>query len=486
MSKPIINFIINTQGNSTIMKQNIQTIDYEWLAKPTGDPFADTGGFVIKKLMEERKPDLDIDELIKYVTNIYVKDWQGKLNTFFLNSKITQPAFNEQRKIEETLKYFNSLINESADYEEGYCRITGRKTKLYNSGRDSSMMTGSGKFVNFHHTFDTGIKLSKEIIIRLFFVPLGSQLLTGKIALIKSNDDAITKFYVEENVKQNLQNISAGLNEGVTKSEFKNPSNAIFNFIDKVMNDKNRLKELNTETSITLYLFSNFGASPEIDIYQIPATLFRFYQFCNNLTNKQDWLNFVRAHYYNPKNARAKYNPKTETMEVEKKAKTESFEIDEFKTWANGIYNKLLNGRSILPEFLRWSKNGNKINLDIVNVYEINIRNMKKETINKIIEIAEFIIHDRSEEEIKKMITRLDNAKQAFKLRQFILSLVNENYKNGNKKPIVTVNDYANYLFADGTNFMEVRDLLIIAVYQKLHEFNIEVEPSIEEEEEEN
>jgi CRISPR-associated protein Cst1 len=107
---------------------------------------------------------------------------------------------------------------------------------------------------------------------------------------------------------------------------------------------------------------------------------------------------------------------------------------------------------------------------------------MKKETIKKIMEIADFIIHDRSEDEIKKLITKLNGANQAFELRRFLLTLVEENYNNGNEKPIMSVNDYANYLFADGSNYREVRDVLLIAIYQKLHEFNIKVETPIEEE----
>lgn len=61
------------------MKQNIKTIDYKWLTKPTGDPFADTGGYVIQYLWEHVYPDKDIDELIEFVTKIYVNDWGGKL-----------------------------------------------------------------------------------------------------------------------------------------------------------------------------------------------------------------------------------------------------------------------------------------------------------------------------------------------------------------------------------------------------------------------
>jgi len=34
------------------MKQTYKTIDYEWLIKPTGDTFADAGGFAIEYLSE--------------------------------------------------------------------------------------------------------------------------------------------------------------------------------------------------------------------------------------------------------------------------------------------------------------------------------------------------------------------------------------------------------------------------------------------------
>ncbi len=60
------------------MKQNIKTIDYDWLTKPTGDPFADTGGYVIQYLWSiSTCENMDIDELIEFVTKIYVNDWEA-------------------------------------------------------------------------------------------------------------------------------------------------------------------------------------------------------------------------------------------------------------------------------------------------------------------------------------------------------------------------------------------------------------------------
>ncbi len=452
------------------MKQNIKTIDYKWLTKQTGDPFADTGGYVIRYLWEIY-PEKDIDELIEFVTKIYVNNWEGKLHTFFLNSTITQPAFKGDRKIVETLKYFNSLLKETQEYEVGYCRISGRHGKLYTAGRDNSIMSGSGTFINFHHFFDSGIKLSKEIIIRMHFVPLGSLLLSGKVALLKSNDEALSYFYVENNVKNSLSNISSGVKEGVLKSEFKNPANALFDFVNKTIHQMKTYKSLDKSASLTLYHFTNFGASPEIDIYQLPATVFMFYAFCHKINYKIDWLNFIRSHYYNSKKKNAIYNSNNEVIELVKKGKIETINREEYQTWTNWVYK----GKSIVPEFLRWSKNGNKLHFDIIRVYQQNIRNMKKETIDKILELADFIITDRSEDDIKKLITKLNRASKAYELRRFLLNLVAENYNKDNEKPLITMKDYTDYLFGDGGGTGELRDVLLIAIYQKMHELNLKV-----------
>jgi len=460
------------------MTRIIKTINYDWLTKPTGDPFADTGGYVIKYLWEHQYPDKDIDWLIEYVTKIYVNKWGGKLHTFFLNSKITQPAFKGDKKISETAKYFNELILEKDYVEDGCCRISGQKAKLFSGGRDNSIMSGSGTFINFHHGFDSGILLSKEILIRFHFVPLGSVLLSGKVALLKSNSEEISQFYVEENIKKNLNNIAIGMKEGVIKSEFKNPANAIFNFIRKTIEQK---KYIEKKASLTLYHFTNFGASPEIELYKLPATVFGFYSFCHKINYKKDWQNFIYSHYYNSKNKGAKYNPAINKFEIEKKGKRENIEFETYKIWSNTIYNKLLSGKSIVPQFLKWSKKENKLHFDIIRIYQQNIRNMKKQTIDKILELADFLVIDRSDDEIKKIITNLNKSSKAHELRRFLVKLTAENYNKGNEKPLITVKDYTDYLFSDVGNAGEITDVLLIAMYQKMHELNKKIELELEE-----
>ena len=104
------------------MKHTYDSINYNWLYRPTGDPFVDVGGFALKEF-EKRYPELNILEIIMKATDIYVDKWDGKINPFFLNSKITQPAFNLQRKKEETKKYFYDLLTNETFGEDGFCRI---------------------------------------------------------------------------------------------------------------------------------------------------------------------------------------------------------------------------------------------------------------------------------------------------------------------------------------------------------------------------
>ena len=369
------------------MIKDFDKINYAYLTKTTGDPFADTGGFVIKYLWTlPHLKDKDIIGLIEYVANIYVNKWGGKLHAFFLNSTITQPAFKGQRKIDETLKFYKGLIEETANFQEGYCRISGRKTKLFSAGRDNHILSGSGTFVNFHHNFESGLFLSKEVMIRMFFVPLGLIQLSDKVAMLTSNYEKVTEFFVERNCIQNLQTISSGIAEGVLKSEFNNPANALFDFADSYLNTY--LKELlegdedtllnEADVTLNLYHFTNFGASPEVIIHVLESKVFKFYAFCNRLKIKEDWNKFLRSNYKNSKHKSASFNEEKE----EWNNKDEAIGFETYKIWRNIVLENLLNGKSILGSILGWNIK-HSFPFIIVEKYQTIIKNMEKRTIPK-------------------------------------------------------------------------------------------------------
>jgi len=457
------------------------------LIQRTGDPFADTGGYVIKLLYTQRDfKEKRILDLIEYAAKIYVDSWDSKLNAFFLNSKITQPAFKRDQKISETLKYYQSLIDETATGYEGYCRISGRKTKLFPAGRDNHILSGSGTFINFHHSFESGLFLSKEVLIRMFFVPLGLVQLSDKIALIYSSNEAVSEFFINQNLQNNLRELGSGISEGILRSSFNNPANALFEFINDCLlqipiimpKEHDEIRTENTP-SLTLYHFTNFGAGPDVVIHKLSSEVFYFYAFCNRPLFKNEWNKFIRSNYENKK-AKAVFNQATEVWEGKEKA-----EYDTYKTWKNNVFQNLINNKSILPNIIKWVSI-HPFPFNIVEIYQTLIRNMEKRTIEKIKHVADFIVSNKDADYIKRCIGRLNREKSPNGLRLFMLRLTEQNYNQDGKEPLINVDDYAEYLFPDGINWREVRDLLLIAIYERLHALKIKVEAELIEDENES
>lgn len=449
---------------------NKQLINNNLFTKPTGDPFADTGGFVIEQLWKiPELKDKTILQLIDYVTKIYVNNWGAKLHAFFLNSKITQAAFKGPRKIEEALKYYKGLLDETTPHEIGYCRILGIKTKLYSGGRDNHILSGSGTFLNFHHSFQNGIMLSKEVLIRTFFVPLGALQLSDKIAVISSNNRKISKRFVRQNVIDNISRIGAKSADGVLRSEFNNPASAMFDFVHSCLTDKFVDLAEDEDVEIDLYHFTNFGASPEVVFYNFSSPLFSFYRKVLHRDLESDWKRFVRKHYYNSKHKEAHYDSKSDLFISEKKKPP--IEYEQYKTWVNWIYQSLIDNKNLTPKILQWTKE-NSFNFEIVRLYQNHLKNMDNKTLDKIEQIAEFIL--LNQDSLKRRLTKLNGFKSLNEMRRWLIfDLIKENHLKKNQTALFSMEEYVNYLFPDGVFWKEIRDLLVICIFQKAHEKEI-------------
>jgi CRISPR-associated protein Cst1 len=451
-----------------------------FLTQRTGDPFADTGAYVFQ-LLQEKSPDKNLLQLIEEVTEIYVRNWGGGINAFFLNSKITQPSYLGERKKEESMAYFKRLLNNEEPYEEGYCRILGQQAKIFSTGRDNHILAGSGTFINFHHGFQDGLKVAKEVIIRMFLVPLGALQLGKNIAVIGSNQVEVERLFVTEVFRANIRQVSQKLAIGVLKSEFSNPANALFQFANQCLSDSQVVIEEEESVEIHLYHFTNFGASPEINLYCFSERLFAFYRKAMKITYQSAWQSFVRDFYRNSKNKGAVYNSITERYDLDVKKESHHFEYQEYRTWFNVIYFKLLNGQSILRDILKWSTRKYQQQLSfniwpIVELYQTQLYDMKKTTLDKIRQIADYLIED--EDKIKRRLNRLRlEVTNVSHLKRFLIQTIGDHFQEKKpNKPLITLEEFVEELFPEGTYGMEIRDLLMIALYEKLCEKNIPVE----------
>lgn len=454
------------------MKETYPKIRYDKLWSPSGDPFVDAGGYALK-FLSEQFPEKDIIELIEYATNIYVDRWNSKINPIFLNSKITQTNDNPPQKQKEgTIKFFKDLIGDNISGSFGFCRVLGIMCKLYPVGRDLSVLSGSGAFTNFHHSFESGMMFSKEAIIRYHFLPLACELLDKNLCVISSNNPKTTELYAGDCCARTLLKIGQNASTGILKNKSQSTSTAIFRFIDKLL-----FKYINYDDkeSIVLYHFTNFAAKPNLTIYTLPFQAFYFYVLSQRNNYRGQWNNFVSHYYKTSELSNAKYDEKTSSYIGFEKKEKRVIEEAQYKYWFNTVYDRLLNGKTILPQILSWSIK-KPFSLQLLENYLILIRNMKNETLSKLREIANFILQNTPEADINKVIVKLNGVNSAFLLRRFILKIVERNYVVGNEEAIVTVEDYTNYLFPETNSWMEIRDVLLIYIYQLLHERKIKLE----------
>lgn len=459
----------------------MEKINKEWLFQKTGDAFADTGAWTLE-CFTKMHPEDSILQLIERVAKIYIYQWEAKINPFFLNSTITQPAFVGDRKLEETMRYFTGIIQETEDSKEGNCRILGHRTRLYSAGRDNHMMSGSGKFINFHHGFEGGLMLSKEIIIRMFFVPFGAVFIGNKVAVFSSNSLSIEKWFVHNIVEtENFKRIATQSSTGVYKSPYGNPANTLFESIRNWSSLSGANEEEGVE--ITLFHFTNFGASPEIDIYSFGANLFKFYRKMLHRNFKNDWLRLVRNHYKPPKGN--VYNETEDQFYTEEKKERKPLASGEELCFYNLIYDRLLNGRNILPLITSWARRQYDQQtpfrvFHIAKSYKINLHDMKEETLKKIEQIAEIVVSNADKR--KKWINSLVRIKNDATFRSFLIQLIQENYKNDTSEPVIRLREYEQFFLSDGIWAAESRDLILIAVYEKLCDAKIMEEIEVPEE----
>lgn len=454
------------------MKEKYKNIQYDKLWCPSGDPFVDAGGYALK-FLSEQFPEKDIMDLIEFATNIYVDRWNSKINPIFLNSKITQTKDNPPQKQKDgTIKFFKDLLSDNIPGLLGVCRVLGIMCKLYPAGRDLSVLSGSGAFTNFHHSFESGMMLSKEAIIRYHFLPLACELLDKNLCVISSNNPKTTELYASDCCARTLMNIGQNASTGILRNKSQSTSTAIFRFIDKLLS---KYINYDDKESISLYHFTNFATSPNLMIYNLPFQAFYFYVLSQRNNCREQWNNFVSHYYKTSELKNLKFDEKTSSYIGLDKKDEKVIDETQYKYWSNLIYDNLLKGKSIQPQILSWSKT-NVFSLQLFENYLILIRNMKNETLNKLHEIADFILRNTSETDINKVIVKLNSINSAFLLRRFILKVVEKNYTLGNDDAIITVEDYTNYLFPETRSWMETRDVLLIYIYQMLHERKIKVE----------
>lgn len=434
----------------------------------TGDPFVDMGGLVMETL-----PEKTIEGKIHFATDVYVDGWKGKVDSIFLLSKLNnnQVKNKPDRQREGTLEYYLGALKGDGAVSEGHCRVCAFKGHLFKGGRNNYPLVGSGEFTNFHHFQEPGLLICKDCLIKLFFLPLGILQSAGNLMFLQLQNEYEKKLWQKDVILNNLDKFSRGASAGILKSKYTNPQNALFYFASSLIT-RFELYDY-PPLQVRLFYFTNFGSKPNVEIHDLPSPVFSFLKRVLKPDLKPHWSYFIKRHYQFRKTIHFDED-KNEWLEVKKKS-TISLDIDNYAgTNKNTIHYLLLSGKSILGHLRKIYKQM-EFPVYIAIAYLMEVKKVKREQIDLIQKISDKIITlAENAENYKRFITPIEGARYGHQLRSAIIRMVKEHYKNGEQEPFVRFNDYVEYLFPDGQSWYEVRDFLLISLYEKLHKLRIE------------
>jgi len=434
---------------------------FEW----TGNPFVDSGIAAILEYCKKRLPEeISADDLAAMSTllqQVYITEkWKKNIYSIFLNYPLSQPSYKTEAKKREKLKEFlDDLLGGIEPLNEaGNCMACGRRKTRKRRNRQHIPMTGSGGALNFFSFTAEGADYCDTCAFAIQCSPL-TYYACGKLAMLHSNSPKVMRYWAKRSISNIQKQIALNDYTGCFNEGYTNPQNALFHITqDLILTYEERWAEENA--TICLYHFTNYIQGPDLNIYDLPAPVFRFLANVQAHPRRKDWHGIVRRGYY--------FIKKGKEISFSIAGKTES----DYKNSKNHVYQSLLAGKSILTRFLNRQARRAYGDYSLLTLYlrEILAMDQKRiETVKRVAdEIAAFI---QQSPDGKK---RLRSLEESVRFRDFCNALrriSKARIKNLHpQEPLFTLDEFAEQLFPDGAlTFGETRYLILFRLYEQLH-----------------
>jgi len=476
----------------------------------TGNPFVDCGIAAImayrkKKQLEDISID-DLNEVGELLQKVYVTEsWSSVLYSVFVNHPLSQSSYNlwevfeketgeivppllmiqkakkliaehpnfdyrfasnqtADKKREAFRKFIGNLLKGATPLGEiGNCIACGRRDTREQKNRQHIPMTGSGGVLNFFSFTTGGADYCDICTFVVHCSPLTYYSCGKRLALLHSNSPKVMRRWAARTIADMQQQIASGGFTGCFNEGYTNPQNARFHLAqDLIVRAEDDWQVENP--SLRLYYFTNYIQGPELDIYDLPAPVFKFIAEVRRHPRFRDWKRIVNRSFYFVKKGR-RIN-----LSVESKQERE------YKNSKNQIYQDLLAGRSILHRFINTKLHKAYGDFSLLAVYLREVLSMDKtriETVRKVADkIAIFIRHSPKGER------RLRNLEESVKFRDFcnvLRRISKERLADKPEEPLFTFDEFAEQLFPEGAlTFGETRYLILFRLYEQLHDSLLE------------
>ncbi|VVB55054.1 CRISPR-associated protein (Cas_CXXC_CXXC) [uncultured archaeon] len=430
-----------------------------------GDPIVDAGLMAIKLLANKETNEYSKDELKKIADDLLklylTPAWSKEMQSIFPNSTYIQPAknYNKEEKSREFLYELIDGIGISENREK-YCIFCGNPAYMRKDEKPFNKtqipLVGSSDFTNFFPSFNDGIEICARCALAIQFSPVLYYKTGGKPSCISCNNKEVMQVYGKECIEYITRNKLLGAYKtkdfsGIFDEGFKSPQNALFHLAYKVCLKYKRLRILKEHEEIVIYHIDNFNKDPKgVRIYKLPNEIFKFVIILMNSPEyKKTWFNLLDKHY-------SKFDTNNDSPI--------------WKTNNNRIHEYLLKNESILWAFKDDNSKKPTVPWIIVECYMELVRNMNKQRIEGIKNLADKIAICIEENNTKKRINDIISARDFPTFRNQLRLVFRDWQKLGKEQPMITYEEYISTIIPeDYSNWKEVQDLIIIRLYEKLH-----------------
>ena len=428
--------------------------------KLMGNPFVDAGVCGIcewlgRSVQPEQITTDDLEEVVNDIAPMMQTDagW-GNLHGIFPNSVLTNAAFRKKDQVELFKNKCKDYMDEICELEQiGDCMGCGRRNANTWLSRTNVPLTG-GKNSNFFPVFSEGAGYCAACALAIQMSPIVYMATAGKYLTLHSNSwkamRSWTRVCVEDIRRQQLQQDITGC----FNPDYKNPRNGMFYMARKMA----QYREMRTDENISIqvYCWTNYNQGPELEVFYMPAPVFKFLRNVYQSGFNTAWQEIVRAGYGSKVNW--------------DKVKSE----EDYKNRTNRVYENLLQDISILGYFLNRRIRKPRGNWELLTLYLKEVRTMELTQLEKIKQVGDLIAECIQESGSNKRLTRLEGAKSYEACRTVLLYIIRERIKQGTPTPLFSLDDYVKHLFPESEDFTatpwrETRDLLLFRIYERLH-----------------
>ncbi len=434
--------------------------------KLMGNPFVDAGVCGIcewlgRSVQPEQITTDDLEKVVAEVVPIMqpfdkkrpqAHGWRNWVSIFTTNHPLTNPSKKGDRAADFKEMLLSHITNAENLGQSGDCVGCGRRdanTWLFRTGVP---LTGSGTLRNFFPTFAEGVGYCAACALAIQLSPLVFAASGGRFLMLHSNSWKALRTWSRKclgdvRAQQLQQEVTGCFNPG-----YANPRNGLFYMTQEMVQFQEMRPD--EDASMQFYCFTNFGQKPELEIFHLPAPVFRFLRFAYQSEFKTDWGKIILSGY----------------LVNWTKVKTE----EDYKNRINRVYENLLEGRSILGFFLNRRARKPRGNWELLSLYLKEVRTMEKSRLEKIKQVGDLIAECIRKSGRDRRLLQLERAKSYEACRNVLLYIIRERIRQGSPEPLFSLDDYVEHLFPEiddfaATPWRETRDLLLFRIYEMLH-----------------